>query len=177
MSQITERTAEQLAPVQAAELAAVIDAQARWENLRGEPSRGGDGTPTALQNRQKAYEAFRSRQAAYTTQYRTAPVSETTLNTPDRLGEWCRTARAVLLRAETAACPAHLIAKAHRLADRIATRLGTTIVERGAPVEDTAGAIRELTAVIAWCETGSGSAPHVLKAPGAGTTEPLVKVA
>ena len=36
MSQISERNAEQLSAAQAAELAAVIDAQARWENLRGD---------------------------------------------------------------------------------------------------------------------------------------------
>ncbi len=178
VSQITERTAEQLAPVQATELAGVIDAQARWENLRGEPSRAGDNSPSALQNRQKAYEAFRSRQAAYAAQYRTAPVSETTLNTPERLGEWCRIARAVLLRAETAACPGHLIAKAHRLAGRIATRLGAAAVERSGVVEDTAGAVRELTAVITWCDTVTRSAPLVLKQPAAAElVEPLVKVA
>ena len=173
VSQITERTAEQLAPAQAADLAGVIDAQARWENLRGEP-RVGDNSPTALQNRQKAYELFRGRQAAYIAQYRAAPVSETTLNTPERLGEWCRTVRAVLLRAESAPGPAHLIVKAHRLADRIAARLGAAVAERGAAVEDAAGAIRELSAVIAWCDTLTHPAPLVLKQLA---TEPLVKVA
>jgi hypothetical protein len=176
VSQISERTAELLPPAQAAELVAVIDAQARWENLRGDPPHSGDNSATALQNRQKAYEAFRSRQAAYTAQYRAAQVSEPTLNTPERLGEWSRAVRAVLLRSESTACPGHLIAKAHRLADRIAARLGKPAVVRDTPADDSAGAARELGAVIAWCDDASGSAPLVMKPPAV-STKPFVKVA
>ena len=173
---MSERTAEQLAPAQAAELAAVIDSQARWENMRSDPPHAGDNTSSALQARQKAYDAFRTKLAAYTVKYRAAQVPEPTLNTPERVAVWCRAVRAVLQRAEPAAAgahPAHVVAKAFRLAERIAARVGSAALERGAPADDVSGAIRALGAVIAWCDALAGPAPATLKLP----TEPLDKVA
>ncbi len=176
---MSERSAEQLAPAQAAELAAVIDSQARWENMRSDPPHAGDNTSSALQARQKAYDAFRARLAAYTLKYRAAQVPEPTLNTPERVAVWCRSVRAVLLRAEPAAGtahPAHLVAKAYRLAERIAARVGNAVPGRGAPAEDMAGAIRALGVVIAWCDAISVPGPLALKLPSE-IAEPLDKVA
>lgn len=171
---MSERSAEQLAPAQAAELAAVIDSQARWENMRCDPPHAGDNSSAALQARQKAYDAFRTRLAAYTVKYRAAQVPEPTLNTPERVAVWCRAVRAVLLRAEpgAGAHPAHVVAKAHRLVDRIAARLGNSAPERGTGDD----AVRALDAVIAWCDVLVGPAQLTLK-PAPQDAEPLVKVA
>lgn len=175
---MSERTAEQLAPAQAAELAAVIDAQARWENMRCDPPHAGDNSSAALQGRQKAYDAFRTRLAAYTAKYRAAQVPEPTLNTPERVAVWCRAVRAVLLRAEPAAGahPAHVVAKAYRLAERIAARMGNAAPGRAAPADEMAGAVRALDAVIAWCDVLAVPAQLTLK-PAPHVSEPLDKVA
>ncbi|MBA4189856.1 MAG: hypothetical protein C0467_17880 [Planctomycetaceae bacterium] len=164
MSQMSENTAEKLDQTQAAELVRVIDLQARWENMRGNPATGGGSgfsTPD-LQGRQKAYEAFRVRLAAYTTRYRASHVPEVTLNTPERVGMWCRAVRAVFRRAgqEFTEYPTHTVAKAHRLADRIATRLGRPPAEREESSPGLAGAIRNLDAIVSWCE--QMSAPTIL---------------
>jgi hypothetical protein len=156
VAQMTESTAEMLDPVQAAELSQVVDLQAHWENLKDVAGRDNAAcTTTDLQGRQKAYEAFRSRMAAYTSRYRTAEVPELTLSAPDRFGAWCRAVRAVFLRAEPAmgrACPSETVAKAYRLADRIGARLETDPVVREAPPDGIAAAIRDLAAIIQWCD-------------------------
>jgi hypothetical protein len=156
MAQMTERTAELLNHTQAVELARVIDLQAQWENLRDAPNRARTTFSTPdLQGRQKAYESFRTRMVAYSTRFKTAEVPELTLNAPDRVGAWCRTVRAVFARAiPTAAseCPTQTVAKAYRLADRIAARLNTGPVEQGLPPSDVADAIHDLGTVIQWCE-------------------------
>ena len=171
---MSERSAEQLAPAQAADLAAVIDSQARWENMRCDPPHAGDNSSAALQARQKAYDAFRTRLAAYTAKFRAAQVPEPTLNTPERVAVWCRAVRAVLLRAEPAAGahPAHVVAKAYRLAERIAARTGNPAPERAAADD----AVRALDAVIAWCDVLVGPAQLTLK-PAPHVLEPLDKVA
>jgi len=163
MSQMSETVAEKLEPAQAAELVRVIDLQARWENMRGSPTatggNAGFSTPD-LQGRQKAYEAFRVRLAAYTTRYRAAHVPEVTLNTPERVGMWCRAVRAVFRRAgqEFTEYPANIVAKAHRLADKIAARVGKEPAEREASIAGLPTAIRNLDAIISWCDALSGPA-------------------
>ncbi len=163
MSQMSENVAEKLDPTQAAELVRVIDLQAKWENMRGAPTgvggNSGFSTPD-LQGRQKAYEAFRVKLAAYTARYRAAHVPEVTLNTPERVGMWCRAVRAVFRRAgaEFAEYPAHTVAKAHRLADRIAVRLSKEPAERDASATGLATAIRNLDSIIQWCDHLSGPA-------------------
>ncbi|MCE9560886.1 MAG: hypothetical protein K8U57_02415 [Planctomycetes bacterium] len=167
MSQMSENVAEKLDPVQAAELVRVIDLQARWENMRSNPTGAGGNagfsTPD-LQGRQKAYEAFRVKLAAYTARYRAAHVPEVTLNTPERVGIWCRAVRAVFRRAsqEFTEYPGHTVMKAHRLADRIASRLANEPAAREASVEGIAAAIRSMDAIIAWCDRLTG--PTVLRA-------------
>ena len=150
---MTETAAGRLAPARAAELARVLDLQSRWENLRA------DGTPSTpqLQALQAAFEAYRARRAAYAAGDRGGPVPELSPTKPGRLGAWCRTVRAVLARAEGGECPTHVLAKAHRVADRIAARVQAAPAGREAPT-DLAGAIRQLDLVIAWCD-GLGDGP------------------
>ena len=154
---MSESAAEMLDPAQAAELSRVIDLQARWENMRDDPARVGAGFSTPdLQGRQRAYETFRARLAAYTARYRAAQVPELTLNTPDRVGAWCRAVRAVFRRAEPVGVgsdrPTHAVEKAYRLADRIAARLKTSPLGRESPPDGIPSAVRDLDAVIRWCD-------------------------
>ena len=64
-------------------------------------------------------------------------MPELTLNTPDRVGAWCRAVRAVFRRAEPVGVgsdrPTHAVEKAYRLADRIAARLKTSPLGRESP--------------------------------------------
>ena len=146
-----------LDPGQAAELARLVELEARWENLRKTPSWAPRGPSTLqdLQGKQKAYEAFRSKLAAYNKRYTPAHVPELLLNTPVRLGKWCRWMRDLhqqLASSPQTACPGQLVEKAYRWADWVAGRLGKDKFNRGKPVEDVAGAIQELDGVCRWCD-------------------------
>jgi hypothetical protein len=150
MPQLTHGNAEKLSPEQAAGLIRVLELQARWENHRDDPARSAASIPD-LHDRQKAFNAFQVAWNGYSAKYRPAWLPEPTQNMPDRLAIWCRTLRAVFQRVE-AGCSTQVMAKVYRLVDRIAVRVGKEPVERGA-AEDVAGAVRELDAVIAWCES------------------------
>ena len=76
---------------------------------------------------------------------------------PGRLGAWCRTVRAVLVQAGSGECPTHVLAKAHRVADRITAPVQAEPAGRKAPT-DLAGAMRQVDLVIAWCD-GLGEGP------------------
>lgn len=161
MAQLTEAAAEALDPAQAVELARVIELQARWECMLADAAsvRIDYSTPE-LQARQKAYEAFRVKWAEYTARYGTGRVPETAMKTPERIGAWCRAVRAVLLRAGAGAgCPSAAVEKAYRVAGRAAVRGEVGPVGREPPPADVAGAIRQLGAIIAWCDELAGSAP------------------
>jgi hypothetical protein len=149
---LTEAAVERLDPAQAADLARVIDLQARWENLRVHPTRpAAEFSVADLHNRQKAYEAFRVRMEAYSARYRAARVAEPTLNTAGRVGAWCRVVAAVFRQAgPSGECPAEAVAKAYRLADAIAARLEREPVGRESP-ESITDAIRALDALGRWC--------------------------
>jgi len=151
---MNEAAAARLDPAQAGELARVLDLQAQWENLRETPAREERGYSTAhLQGRQKTFEAFRSSLKAYTVRYRTAQIPEVTLNSPVRVGSWCRSVRAVFERAAAATgCPAHAVEKAYRMADRIAARLKIAPVGRAVPLAAVGDAVRGLDAIIGWCD-------------------------
>lgn len=173
MAQITETLAEKLDPVQAMELARIIELQAKWENTR-EPA--ATFSTLDLQERQRAYDAFRARQSAYTARYRTAQVSEVSLNGPERVGTWAKTVRAVLRRAELEAktdAPIHTVAKASRLVNRIADRLKLDPLPPAAPTDGIAAAIRNLDAVIQWCDDAVGP-PAVIATIGPVDGEPAV---
>ena len=135
--------AENLSPAQAADLVHVLDLQASWENQREYPARN-TASVAQLHARQKAHDALQTALRAYAGKYRNAAVPETTQNLPDRLAAWCRVMRTVCRRAE-GACPANVIEKVYRLADRIAARTGKDPVGR-----DQAGG---LDAVIEWCDS------------------------
>jgi hypothetical protein len=133
----------------------MIDLQARWENMRVGPALADAGYTTPdLHDRQRTYEAFRSRPAAYTARFTASEVPETTLNGPDRVAVWCRAGRAVFRRAGDEVgteCPTHAMEKADRLADRIAARLKVEPLGRGSPPDSIGAAIGALDAVILWC--------------------------
>lgn len=154
MPQMNECSAEKLDPMQAAELVRVIDLQARWENLRGPIGSESGASVLALHGRQKAYEAFRTRLVAYTTRFRAEDVPDATLNTPTRVVAWCRVVRAILGRAEREPVgdpPVHLVAKAYRLADRLALLMMKEPIGKGPQPDGITAAIRDLDAVVAWC--------------------------
>ncbi|VTR93670.1 unnamed protein product [Gemmata massiliana] len=149
MPQMSESAAEKLTSQQATALVRVLDLQARWENHRDDPAKSA-ASAAELQVRQKSFEAFRAALREFTAEYRNAQLPEPTQNVPDRLAIWCRTLRAVLRRAESGN-PSALLLKVYRLADRIAIRVGKEQVTR-MPVADLSDGIRELDAVISWCE-------------------------
>jgi len=152
MTQLNEAAADLLDPAQAADLARILELQAQWENHRDDPARRGC-TTSDLQDRQKAYGTYRSRVADYAARYRAVEIPEQPLNTPERLAAWCRLVRAVFRRAEGAADkPDQVVAKLHRLTDRIATRLKADAVERGPHPENVAAAVGEFDAVVRWCD-------------------------
>jgi hypothetical protein len=162
MSEVRDDTAGQLDPTQATELSLLIDLEARWENLRrspgGGPGAGGDAR--GLQARQRAYEAFRARLAAYNGRYAPAHRPELLLNTPSRLGVWCRRMRDLYLQIERdprAHSPAHLLEKAYRWADRVGVRLNREPVNRVPPPAGIRAAIEGLEEVARWCD-GAGAA-------------------
>ena len=149
MSQMNESAAERLDPARAAELTRVLDLQSRWENMRAE---GSDST-AQLQSLQKAFEAYRARLAEYTARHRSVQAPDLSPSGPSRLSAWCRAVRAVFRRAADGCdCPAHVVTKAHRLADRIATLVSAEPVAREAPPTDMASVIRQLDSLIAWCD-------------------------
>ena len=131
-------------PAQAAELALLVELEARWENLRKPPSGTAEVPSTAqeLHGRQKTYEAFRAGLAAYNRRYRPPHIPELLLNTPARLGLWCRAMRDLYLRVEHdpgVGHPTHLLEKAYRWADRVAGKMGKGRIPRPRPP----GSIRE----------------------------------
>ena len=153
MPQMNENAAERLEPVRASELARVLDLQSRWENMRAD---GGDST-AQLQALQKAFEAYRLRLAEYTARHRSEQTPDLSPSGPNRLAAWCKTVRAVFRRAgEGGECPSQVVTKAFRMADRIAERVKAEPVGRDTPPTDMPGAIRQLGAVIVWCEALAG---------------------
>jgi hypothetical protein len=149
VSQFIESSAERLDPVQAAELARVLDLQSRWENMRADC---GDST-TRLQSLQRAFEAYRVRLTEYKTRHRSHEIPDQSPSSPDRLGAWCRMVRVLFTRAaEGNECPAQVVTKAWRLADRIAARAKLEPVGRESPAGNMAEAIRQLDVLIAWCD-------------------------
>jgi hypothetical protein len=161
MPEMREASVGNLDPAQAAELSLLVDLEARWENLRKSPARVpevGYGTEE-LQARQKAYEAFRGKLAAYNKRYTPAHVPELLLNTASRLGAWCRGMRDLYLRVEhdpRGHCPVHLLEKAYRWADRVGVRMNKGPVSRSAPPGTIRAAIAELEALAQWCDDLAG---------------------
>src|SRR5260370_7222345 len=99
MTQMSEAPVGNLDPAQATELALLVDLEARWENLRehSPPRAKVEISLKDLSAKQKAYDAFRVRLAAYNKRYKPAHVPELLLNTPRRLGLWSRAIRTLYL--------------------------------------------------------------------------------
>jgi hypothetical protein len=152
-----EAAVRNLEPAQAAELSVLVELEARWENLRKTPAQphGSGATTQDLQGIQKAYEAFRSKLAAYNKRYVPAHVPEMLLNTPSRLAVWCRSMQQLYLRVEhdpRAPCPAHLLEKAYRWAERVSVRLNQDHVSRPTPPGTISAAIQALEVLGRWCD-------------------------
>ena len=98
-------------------------------------------------------------------------MPELLLNTPSRLALWCRKMRDLYLQVEhdpRGHCPAHLLEKAYRWADRIGARMNKGPITRAAPPDTIRAAVRDLETLAGWCDGlagvagGEGSAPTVL---------------
>jgi hypothetical protein len=150
---------------QAAELAALVELEARWENLRKTPSWTPDVSPTVqdLHDKQRAYEAFRTRLAAYNKRFTPPHLAEVLLNTPARLGYWSRRMRDLYVQLENhpqTQAPVHLVEKAHRWGDRVADRLAKDRLPRPAPPATIQDAARQIDALVRWCDELAGIAPQ-----------------
>jgi hypothetical protein len=149
---LTPHTAAELSPEQAADLARVLDLQAGWENHRHDAV-AGDAHGPGLRERQRRYEAYRAALAGYAARHRPIDLPELNLSTPERVAGWCRAVRAVCRRAGPAAdAPSQVAVKAHRLAGRIAARLGVDPASRDGHPEGMDGVIAGLDAIVAWCD-------------------------
>ena len=123
----------------------------RWENLRACRKSSGPATLQELQGNQRAYEVFHAKLVAYNKQYAPPHVPELLLNTPLRLGPWCKKMAALLAEIDGGVpFPAHLLEKAYRLADGIAAKQGQECAARPTPAGPRSPA-RELDDLAAWC--------------------------
>jgi hypothetical protein len=157
MPEVKEASVRTLDPAQATELSLLVDLEARWENLRNTPLQASEmrATTQDLQGKQKAYEAFRAKLVAYNKHYSPAHVSELLLNTPSRLGTWCRMMRDLYLQVEhdpRGHCPAYLLEKAYRWADQVSNRMNKDRVSRSTPLGTFQAVIRDLETLGQWCD-------------------------
>ena len=138
-------------PSRCAELAVLLDLEARWENLRALRTSAGPSSLQELQRIQRAYEDFHARLVAYNKRHAPAHIPELLINTSVRLEQWCKKVSALLTALDDGeAFPAHLLEKAYRLADAIAIRRNRERAGRPASGEARSVA-RELGALAAWC--------------------------
>jgi hypothetical protein len=163
MAETSEPSIADLDPEQAVDLSLLVDLEARWENLRKTPLWDpGVGSATHdLHGKQRAYDAFRAKLAAYKRRY----MPELLLNTPRRLAVWCRRMRDLYLRVEhdpRAHCPAHLLEKAYRWADRISARMNEGRPSRAAAPDTIRAAIQALEALGLWCDALVRATPQGL---------------
>jgi hypothetical protein len=161
MPQISETLTSKLDHAQAIMLAQLVDLEACWENLRKPrvPHESFVITMKDLSAKQKAYDAFRVKLAAYNKRFRPAHIPELLLNTPIRLARWCRAMRNLYLQIEhdpQGHCPVHLLEKAFRWADHIAIRMNKSLPRPSSPPATIGDAVRDLAAVIQWCDDLTG---------------------
>ena len=164
MSPINEAPAVNQTRAQVTELSVLVDLEAGWENLRRPTPRHPDGAAALkdLSARQKAYDAFRVRLLAYNKRYAPAHVPELLLNTPTRLGSWCRAMRDLYRQVEhdpQAHRPLNLLEKACRQAGQISARMNKSLVSLDTPPATIADAVRQLDALGQWCDDLAGAAP------------------
>jgi len=134
-----------------AELAVLVELEARWENLRACRTSSGPATLLELQGNQRTYELFHAKLVAYNKRSASPHIPELLLNTTLRLGPWCKKMGALFAElGDGAPCPVHLLEKAYRLADGIARRKGRERAARPSAA-GAASAARELENLAAWC--------------------------
>ncbi|OWK40581.1 hypothetical protein [Fimbriiglobus ruber] len=156
MNRITEGFVAKLDPVQARDLAQLVELEARWESLRKGPSWDDlRAAVTDLRGKQKAYDVFQTKLLAYNQRHKPAYVSEPLLSTPGRLLPWCRTMRDLFALVEhdtQVACPVHMVEKAVRLVVRLGTRMGREFVRPAEPPATIRATIEILEDLIQWCD-------------------------
>src|SRR5579875_1007785 len=132
MQEVASAAANSLDLGQVAELSLLVDLEARWENLR---KLNLGHSLQDLKARQMAYDAFHAKLVAYNRRYTPRHVTELLLTTPLRLALWCRKMRDLYRQVERIPqghCPVHLLEKAYRCANHLATRLHTDPASRPA---------------------------------------------
>src|SRR5579859_7858978 len=119
-----------------AKLAELIDLEARWENLRATRTSATPDSLQELQCNQRAYDLFHTRLVAYNRRYTPRHIPELLINTSVRLEHWCKQLSALFATLDDKVpFPAHLLEKAYRLADAIATRTNRACASRPAAGE------------------------------------------
>jgi hypothetical protein len=132
-------------------LAVLVDLEARWENLRASRAPAKASTLRELQGIQRAYENFHGKLVVYNRRYTPAHIPELLINTSIRLEQWCKQMSALFgALAEGVAFPTHLLEKAYRLADGVATRRNCNRAVRPAS-GGARSAAREFDMLAAWC--------------------------
>jgi hypothetical protein len=138
-------------PSRSEELAVLVDLEACWENLRASRASAKPSSLRELQGIQRAYEIFHGKLVAYNRLYTPVHIPELLINTSVRLEQWCKQMSALFgAVAEEVAFPTHLLEKAYRLADRIATRRNCERAVRPAS-GGARSAAPELEMLAAWC--------------------------
>jgi hypothetical protein len=149
-----------LSLAQAAALAELVELEARWENLRDQPTAKGGPLPReTLVRKQMAHDAFRSKLLVYNRRYTPPHMPELLLNTAARLGKWCQAMRDLFRLIEpdlSARCPVSIVEKAYRCADRIARRTNRSLVSAQASPRFVGEVIAELESLGRWCAAGIG---------------------
>lgn len=138
-------------PVQARELVRLVELEARWENLPKAPS----SDVADLRDRQRAYEEFAAALAAYNHRFRPAYRAEVLLSSPVKFSRWCRAVRDLLARVEAGPeerCPSQLVAKAHRLAARLAPRVSRELAVPPGPPAGVRAAIDVFDRLAEWSD-------------------------
>lgn len=163
MSDIYTFSDGKLSQAQALELVVLVDLEARWENLRAAaPVAEGPASIQVLHAKQRAYDAFRSKLAAYNKRHRPAHLAEQLLNTPVRLGQWCQSMRDLYLQVENLSpvqVPTHVVEKAYRWAAWVADKKSKSRLSLMAPPTTIRAAILDLEALIQWCAELTPVAP------------------
>jgi hypothetical protein len=154
----SEAPVQHLSFTQAIELSLLVDLEARWENLRVCLPTEAGRTPTLIElhQKQKAYEAFVAKLGIYNKAHKPAHIAELLLNNASRLGRWCSSMRDLVHQIQDdphAQCPAHLLAKAYRWADRVADRLNKERIARPTQSLTIPAAIQELDELARWCDS------------------------
>jgi hypothetical protein len=147
-----------LSQAQAAALAELVELEARWENLRRQPTpKGGPLPRETLVRKQRAHDAFQAKLRAYNRRYTPPHVPELLLNTAARLCKWCQAMRDLYRLVESdlsARCPDSIVEKAYRWADRIARRTNRPLVSAQASPRLVGEFIAELESLGRWCAAG-----------------------